>query len=84
MKKKDLAAIAMSYGYVYTAQVAMGADNNQVLKALVEAESYNGPSLIICYAPCINHGIKGGMGIAQLEEKKAVDARQQGSFRFLP
>ena len=64
VKKKDLAAIAMSYGYVYTAQVAMGADNNQVLKALVEAESYNGPSLIICYAPCINHGIKGGMGIA--------------------
>ena len=58
----------MSYGYVYTAQVAMGADNNQVLKALVEAESYNGPSLIICYAPCINHGIKGGMGI-QLDSK---------------
>ena len=71
VKKKDLAAIAMSYGYVYVAQCAMGADNNQVLKAMVEAESYNGPSLVICYAPCINHGIKGGMGIAQLEEKKA-------------
>ncbi len=84
VKKKDLAAIAMSYGYVYVAQVAMGADNNQVLKAMVEAESYNGPSLIICYAPCINHGIKGGMGIAQLEEKKAVDAGYWNLFRFDP
>ena len=84
VKKKDLAAIAMSYGYVYTAQVAMGADNNQVLKAIVEAESYNGPSLIICYAPCINHGIKGGMGIAQLEEKKAVDAGYWNLFRYDP
>ena len=84
VKKKDLAAIAMSYGYVYTAQVAMGADNNQVLKALVEAESYNGPSLVICYAPCINHGIKGGMGIAQLEEKKAVDAGYWNLFRYDP
>ncbi len=74
----------MSYGYVYTAQVAMGADNNQVLKALVEAESYNGPSLIICYAPCINHGIKGGMGIAQLEEKKAVEAGYWNCFRYDP
>ena len=71
---RTIAAIAMSYGYVYVAQCAMGADNNQVLKAMVEAESYNGPSLVICYAPCINHGIKGGMGIAQLEEKKAVEA----------
>ena len=84
VKKKDLAAIAMSYGYVYVAQCAMGADNNQVLKAMVEAESYNGPSLIICYAPCINHGIKGGMGIAQLEEKKAVDAGYWNIFRFDP
>ena len=84
VKKKDLAAIAMSYGYVYTAQVAMGADNNQVLKAMVEAESYNGPSLVICYAPCINHGIKGGMGIAQLEEKKAVDAGYWNLFRYDP
>ncbi len=84
VKKKDLAAIAMSYGYVYVAQCAMGADNNQVLKAMVEAESYNGPSLIICYAPCINHGIKGGMGIAQLEEKKAVDAGYWNIFRYDP
>ena len=84
VKKKDLAAIAMSYGYVYVEQCAMGADNNQVIKAMVEAESYNGPSLVICYAPCINHGIKGGMGIAQLEEKKAVDAGYWNIFRFDP
>ncbi len=84
VKKKDLAAIAMSYGYVYVAQCAMGADNNQVLKAMVEAESYNGPSIVICYAPCINHGIKGGMGIAQLEEKKAVEAGYWNIFRFDP
>ena len=83
-KKKDLAAIAMSYGYVYTAQVAMGANYAQCLKAFKEAESYNGPSLIICYAPCINHGIKGGMGIAQLEEKKAVDAGYWNIFRYDP
>ena len=74
VKKKDLAGIAMSYGYVYVAQVAQGADQNQLLKAMIEAESYNGPSLIIAYAPCINHGIKGGMSIAQTEEKKAVQA----------
>ena len=61
VKKKDLAAIAMSYGYVYVAQVAQGANQAQLLKALLEAESYHGPSLIIAYAPCINHGIKGGM-----------------------
>ena len=84
VKKKDLAAIAMSYGYVYVAQCAMGADNNQVLKAMVEAESYNGPSLVICYAPCVNHGIKGGMGIAQLEEKKAVEAGYWNIFRYDP
>ena len=84
VKKKDLAAIAMSYGYVYVAQCAMGADNNQVLKAMVEAESYNGPSLVICYAPGINHGIKGGMGIAQLEEKKAVEAGYWNIFRYDP
>ena len=81
MKKKDLAAIAMSYGYVYVAQVAMGADYNQCIKAMVEAESYNGPSLVICYAPCINHGIKGGMGIAQKEEEKAVAAGYWNCFR---
>ncbi len=83
-KKKDLAAIAMSYGYVYVAQVAMGSNYNQCIKAFVEAESYNGPSLIICYAPCINHGIKGGMGISQIEEKKAVEAGYWHTFRFDP
>ncbi len=83
-KKKDLAAIAMSYGYVYVAQVAMGADMNQCIKAFSEAESYNGPSLILAYAPCINHGIKGGMGISQMEEKKAVAAGYWHNFRFDP
>ena len=83
-KKKDLAAIAMSYGYVYVAQVAMGADFNQCLKAFHEAEAYNGPSLIIAYAPCINHGIKGGMGVSQNEEKKAVTAGYWHNFRFNP
>ena len=82
--KKSLAEIAMSYGYVYVAQVAMGADYNQCIKAMVEAESYNGPSLVICYAPCINHGIKGGMGIAQKEEEKAVAAGYWNCFRFDP
>ncbi len=83
-KKKDLAAIAMSYGYVYVAQVAMGADMNQCIKAFAEAESYQGPSIILAYAPCINHGIKGGMGISQLEEKKAVAAGYWHNFRFDP
>ena len=84
VKKKDLAQIAMSYGYVYVAQCAMGADYNQTLKAFREAEAYNGPSLIICYAPCINHGIKGGMGISMTEEKKAVAAGYWHMFRFNP
>ena len=84
IKKKDLAAIAMSYGYVYVAQVAMGADYNQTIKAFVEAESYNGPSLIIAYAPCINHGIKAGMSKAQTEEKNAVAAGYWHNFRFDP
>ena len=85
VKKKDLAAIAMSYGYVYVAQCSMGADRNQVIKAFNEAESYKGPSLIICYAPCINHGIKGWQkGIAQEEEKKAVEAGYWHNFRFDP
>ena len=84
VKKKDLAAIAMSYGYVYVAQVAMGADYNQCIKAFVEAESYNGPSIIIAYAPCINHGIKGGMGVSMAEEKKAVAAGYWHTFRFDP
>ena len=84
VKKKNLAQMAMSYGYVYVAQVSQGADNNQCLKAFVEAESYHGPSIIIAYAPCINHGIKGGMGIAQTEEKRAVQAGYWHLFRFDP
>ncbi len=83
-KKKDLAQIAMSYGYVYVAQVAMGADYNQCMKAFVEAESYHGPSIIIAYAPCINHGIKKGMSKAQTEEKLAVEAGYWNLFRFDP
>ncbi|MDO4563020.1 MAG: pyruvate:ferredoxin (flavodoxin) oxidoreductase [Clostridia bacterium] len=82
--KKDLAGIAMSYGYVYVAQVAQGADYNQCIKAISEAESYNGPSIVIAYAPCINHGIKGGMSIAQTEEKKAVEAGYWFLFRYDP
>lgn len=84
VKKKDLAAIAMSYGYVYVAQIAQGADYNQCIKAFVEAESYPGPSIIIAYAPCINHGIKGGMKGAQTEEKRAVQAGYWHLFRFDP
>ncbi len=83
-KKKDLAGIAMSYGYVYVAQVSMGADYNQCLKAFQEAESYNGPSIIIAYAPCINHGIKKGMSKAQTEEKLAVESGYWNNFRFDP
>lgn len=84
IKKKDLAGIAMSYGYVYVAQIAQGADYNQCIKAFVEAESYPGPSLIIAYAPCINHGIKGGMKGAQNEEKRAVASGYWNLFRFDP
>ena len=84
VKKKDLAQIAMSYGYVYVAQIAMGADYNQTIKALVEAESYNGPSIVIAYAPCINHGIKGGMAVSMTEEKNAVAAGYWNMFRFDP
>ncbi|MDR2525630.1 MAG: pyruvate:ferredoxin (flavodoxin) oxidoreductase [Oscillospiraceae bacterium] len=84
VKKKDLAQIAMSYGYVYVAQVAMGADYNQCLKAFAEAEAYKGPSIIIAYAPCINHGIKGGMGNGMEEEKKAVEAGYWHMFRYDP
>ena len=82
--KKNLAEIAMSYGYVYVAQVAMGADMNQLLKALTEAEAYHGPSLIIGYAPCEMHGIKGTMQNCQLEMKRAVDAGYWHMFRFNP
>ena len=81
-KKKDLGKMAMSYGYVYVAQVAMGANMNQYVKALKEAEEYDGPSLIICYAPCINHGIN--MSNSQLEEKRAVEAGYWQLYRFNP
>ena len=84
MSKKDLAAIAMSYGYVYVAQVAMGADTNQTLKALAEAEAYHGPSIVIGYAPCEMHGIKGGMKNCQDEMKKAVEAGYWQLFRYNP
>ena len=83
-KKKDLAGIAMSYGYVYVAHIAMGADMNQCIKAISEAEAYNGPSIIIAYAPCINHGIKAGMSKAMEEEKKAVEAGYWHLFRYNP
>ena len=83
-KKKDLGMMAMSYGYVYVAQVCMGADKNQVLKAMAEAEAYNGPSLIIAYSPCINHGIKAGMTNSQAEAKKAVDCGYWALYRYNP
>ena len=81
-KKKDLGAIAMTYGYVYVAQVAMGANHNQLMKALTEAEQYHGPSLVIAYSPCINHGIN--MGKSQAEEKRAVQAGYWPLYRYNP
>ncbi len=83
-KKKDLASIAMSYGYVYVAQIAMGADMNQTIKAITEAEAYHGPSLVIGYAPCEMHGVKGGMGNCQSEMKRAVEAGYWNMFRYNP
>ena len=83
-KKKDLGMMAMSYGYVYVAQIAMGADKNQTMKALTEAEKYDGPSLIIAYAPCISQGIKSGMGKSQEEQKKAVNSGYWHMYRFNP
>ena len=83
-KKKDMASIAMSYGYVYVAQISMGAAFNQTVKAIAEAEAYPGPSLIIAYAPCINHGIKKGMSKAQTEEELAVKCGYWHNFRFNP
>ena len=82
-KKKDLGMMAMSYGYVYVAQVAMGADPNQTLRAIREAESYNGPSIVICYCPCIEHGMKASMGLSQLE-KKAVECGYWHLYRYDP
>jgi pyruvate-ferredoxin/flavodoxin oxidoreductase len=82
--KKDLGRLAMTYGYVYVAQVAMGASMEQTLKAVIEAEAYPGPSLIIGYAPCINHGIAGGMGTAQAQQKRAVEAGYWSLWRYNP
>jgi pyruvate-ferredoxin/flavodoxin oxidoreductase len=84
VKKKDLAGIAMSYGYVYVAHVSLGADMNQCIKAIAEAEAYPGPSIVIAYAPCINHGIKGGMVNAISEEKKVVEAGYWHLYRYNP
>ena len=84
VRKKDLGMIATTYGYVYVAQVAMGADNAQTLKAIREAEAYDGPSLVIAYAPCINHGIKKGMGHSQQEEKLAVESGYWHLWRYNP
>ena len=84
IRKKDLGLIATTYGYVYVAQVAMGADNAQTLKALREAEAYDGPSLVIAYSPCINHGLKVGMGHSQEEEKKAVECGYWQLWRYNP
>ena len=83
-KKKDIGMMAMSYGYVYVAQIAMGYDKNQTLKAIAEAEAYKGPSLIIAYAPCINHGLRAGMGKSQLETKRAVEAGYWATYRYNP
>ena len=83
-KKKDLGAMAMTYGYVYVAQIAMGANQAQTLKALREAEAYKGPSLVIAYAPCINHGIRGGMTVSQTREKDAVETGYWHLYRYNP
>ena len=84
VKKKDLGLIATTYGYVYVAQVGMGADKNQLMKALIEAEQYDGPSLIIAYSPCINHGLKEGMGRTQANTKQAVEAGYWHLYRYNP
>jgi pyruvate-ferredoxin/flavodoxin oxidoreductase len=84
VKKKDLAQIAMQYGYVYVAQIAMGANYQQALTAIAEAEAYDGPSLVIAYAPCINHGLRVGMGNSMAEMKHAVEAGYWNLFRYNP
>jgi pyruvate-ferredoxin/flavodoxin oxidoreductase len=84
IRKKDLGAMAMTYGYVYVAQVAMGANQTQYLKALKEAEAYPGPSLIIAYSPCINHGLRAGMGKSQEESNRAVEAGYWQLYRYNP
>ncbi len=84
VKKKDIASIFISYGYIYVAQVALGANYNHCLKTLIEAENYKGPSVVVCYAPCINHGLKSGMSGSIAEEKRAVDSGYWNLFRFNP
>ena len=84
IRKKDLGMMAMSYGYVYVTQVSMGANMNHTIKAIAEAEAYKGPSLVICYAPCVSHGIKTGMGTTVVQEKKAVDSGYWHLYRFDP
>jgi pyruvate-ferredoxin/flavodoxin oxidoreductase len=84
IRKKDLGAMAMTYGYVYVAQIALGANMNHALKCIAEAEAYNGPSLIIAYAPCISHGIKSGMGTSCLQEKRAVEAGYWHLYKYNP
>lgn len=84
VKKKDLGMLAVTYGYIYVAQVGMGSDKNQLMKAIIEAEKYDGPSLIIAYCPCINHGIKAGMGKAQEDTKDAVDSGYWHLYRYNP
>ena len=84
IKKKDLGMMAMVYGYVYVAQVAMGANQNQLIRALSEAEAWDGPSLVIAYSPCINHGIRGGMTISQRQEKAAVECGYWHLYRYNP
>ena len=83
-KKKDLGLMAMTYGYVYVAQIAMGADKNQTLKVIAEAEAYKGPSLIIAYAPCVAHGLKNGMGTSQEESKRAVESGYWSLYHYNP
>jgi pyruvate-ferredoxin/flavodoxin oxidoreductase len=84
VRKKDLGMMAIAYGYVYVAQVAMGANQNQYLKAVREAEAYHGPSLIIAYAPCINHGLRAGMGKTQDEAQRAVECGYWTNYRYNP
>jgi len=84
VRKKDLGMMAMSYGYVYVAQIAMGANQAHTLKVMQEAEAYPGPSLIIAYSPCINHGLRAGMGKTQMEEKLAVECGYWHLYRYNP
>ncbi|HKM42414.1 MAG TPA: thiamine pyrophosphate-dependent enzyme, partial [Limnochordia bacterium] len=84
IRKKDLGRMAMTYGYVYVAQIALGANMNHTIRTILEAENYPGPSLIIAYSPCINHGIQSGMGSSILQEKRAVEAGYWHLYRYNP